>query len=480
MSSYRTRLPFLFVSFTFVLLTFVHPVFAYRHARSLPGSSNGAGTLASEPAATCIDSDIRPFLVALNGRIKNTSRCTTPVPPEITYPDFSGATLTSSDPPFTLNILPLIWQDNQLPDSKYTVFHLTLSTTQIAPTLTLKSFIIGKVLENPNYMTCDENGDALWGVTDPSNTSAPNSPFCTTSPVFNGQLNFEAQEPTPITQADGTTTRWDFTDFNASSQGATVDLVVDGFPNDFHSFDTAPHDNGLTAPFFTSANFLAVVEDSTGTVFRIGGLSLTPLPNQPHPAPANDILQHSENIPFPSFIETVDTSNALPALDNSLVLTSDQGDPKVLVVDPCDASLTLPSSLLRTVWYSYTPTSTGAIHLDTSRSRYDTLLAIFAGSATSPLAQEDEAPNSETLQATLDFTPTLDQVGKPLRILVGETPAFGCAVDNQGNSFASLLPLSNDASLSFSLVRTALPQRPLLPQAYRSAPSRLAHLVHPS
>jgi hypothetical protein len=159
-------------------------------------------------------------------------------------------TLTGSG--FTVTITPALWDLGfAAPNTKHTVFAVQFSG---ASGMTLQSLLIGSKLNNAGYVLCD--------TSEPS--AMPSSVFCVSDPfvLYSEGSPEAALEPAAISQADNTTTRWDFSNF---AVGGSLGLVVDGFPTVFSKIDAFPVSNALTAASFASSNFLAIVSPGAGS-----------------------------------------------------------------------------------------------------------------------------------------------------------------------------------------------------------------------
>jgi hypothetical protein len=452
-------------------------VFARFHIRSVPSSVNGF----ADPPFTCPDGNATPFAVALDNSVPIPAACDLsatlwfklPSGPGF-YPNrafsLTGSMPSNPNSTFTIAVIPALWTSSTSDTSSQTIFLLQFSATD--PNLALNSFVAGRLLPAAALVGCNDSVPLHAS----SNSSTPG--FCTPMPPTVPSLPAYADEnakalpiePAGITASDLTTTRWDLSNFKSGTTGApaVIALSAFGFPSEFIASGVgATNDNGLVVADFDPQhpNFLAVVANtSTGEVATSNGLTLKPAPATAPPAPSHDVQSNAKAISSPVFADIVSVTNSLPQPDAQLDLpvTNSQDDPTLPVVNPCDftQTQTLSVPLFRTVWYSYTPTSTGVIHLDTSGSRYDTYVAVYPTPPASIIGSDDDqsAPADDPLvQAKVDITPTTDMVGKPLLIEIGETPTLVCDFTNAVNGAPLLLPPSTDATLKFSLVQDGTP-----------------------
>jgi hypothetical protein len=399
-----------------ILFVFVFLGTVFAHAgrvRDLPSSANGTGACSNNnPACLCSNFDETPFLARLDGTQSPPSGCswTTPYPNRV-------VTLSHTNPNFTVTLTPVIWDNSEF--NKKTIFQVQFSGDA---GLQLHYVAIGNVLSNPTYVVCD-----------PNNPNDGAYPFCVT--VNSQQL--EALEPTAVTGADNTMTRWDFHQF--TSGNANLDIVVDGFPSEFQNIDGQPDSNGLTPQFFTPANFLAEVEDSTGRIVTAGGLTV-------HAAFAstNDTTGTAIAVALP-YHGMANTSGTHPQEDPVTGAEVDsQNDPP----PPSNCS-PYPSRVFRSVWYTFTGTG-GQVTVSTRGSRYDTLIYIFTGSPTNPttVACNDDGSEHDIGGVESDATfPTT--ASTTYYLMVSETPPDVLDITGGGTE---AVPLANDATLNLSIV----------------------------
>lgn len=390
-----------FLSFFILAVVWHFSVIASRTAKDLPSSQNGFDLT---PAGTCTDNFPTPFAAALDGTVDAVPGGACINFAANTYPNYT-LQLQPQDKSFTLTVTPVLWENQGGGGSRETILHLEFSSTNTK--LKLQSFVMasaGTVVNNPtnpnipfnpNYLVCDfdPNGtfftlkavkDNLPGDT-PTNLTACTQPTMSPIGATPGQSgNARAIQPTPIQFADGNTTRWDISGISGSNPlPATlpsVDIVVPGFPNDSALNVDAPlgtpPTNGLTKTFMANqSNFLVVALDTSTTpptTVVAGTLSI----------PATTRIQTNDSVLSPTvidpliaittgFSDQINTATATP-LENA------DGTPQTPLPNPPDP--TSCSTPFRTVWYSFTPLGTGTVTIDTAKSRYDTVLAMFKGS----------------------------------------------------------------------------------------------------
>jgi hypothetical protein len=116
--------------------------------------------------------------------------------------------------------------------------------------------------------------------------------------------------------------------------------------------------------------------------------------------PANDGIGSAANIGSLQFNDSVNVAQATPN-DPQFLDTSDP-------IFPAGCGETLGTRGWRTVWYTYTPTVSGVLRVDTLGSNYDTVLAIWTGSPGSLTASGCSDDASGTTQSLLDLWVTQD------------------------------------------------------------------------
>jgi len=425
------------------------PLYALRRP---DGSSSGNGT---GPSSTCPNSAATPFFAQLDGTQSPPPGCTPssdknkPNPPS-PYPNL---VVTLEGTGFTVTLTPALWErgdgqsggQNPVGESKRTIFLVQFSG---ASGMHLQSLVIGSRLNDASYVVC---------ATPPNNPLPP--PFCISDPSFllysETSDPEDALEPTPIDLADAKTTRWDFTQF---VPGASLVLVVDGFPKEFNKIDKYANSNTLTAAFFTSSNFLAVVTDASDNTLTAGGLTL-----KSAPAAKNDLFANAINIkavPFKSFVNTTATN------PTEILSGAGAGNQQNAQSDPIPQDPTTPNAgtacngtwsttanrVFRSVWYKFTPSTSNNYAASTADSRYDTGIYVFTGSPSSPtpVACNDDAPTSgEMVQSSyVNFAAT---AGTTYYIMVSEAPPAPPSGEDSTGTIDLAIPLAEDATLQFTL-----------------------------
>jgi len=481
---FRIAIPFSL--FTLTLMVGLHfAVLAHRPARDLASSERGGSD--NIPATNCSDNFPTPFAAVLNGQVTPTnadgSSCSNFN--SGAYPNYSF-TLTPSDRSFTLTVTPVLWGGG---NAQSTILHLEFAST--SPTLSLQSFVIGDLTisgqaatEGPSYVACDFGQavstvyllpvikDGSGGIFDACVQPTMEDPK---APA--GTLGFaSAIQPTPIQFADTNTTRWDIEGIagNAALPNPlpSVDLYVPGVPSDLLSalgISPPAASNNLTSSFMASqSHFLAVAFDSSkNLIVTAGGLSIpnvtATLTNDSISTPT--VVDAASALTASGFVDQVNASGATPQENSDGTFLNPPTNPTdpILSGTTCFAGKSADSRIFRTVWYSFTPTGDGTVTINTAKSRYDTLLAMYTGqpSALSPVACDDDVVDSSGtthVQAILGNIPVTHAT--PYLILVGESPAqTGLLndVDGKPNGPTVAAPLSKDATLFFSMVETPTP-----------------------
>ncbi|HEY6336997.1 MAG TPA: hypothetical protein VIW68_00745 [Candidatus Sulfotelmatobacter sp.] len=399
------------------------------------------------PASLCPDSVSTPFFAPLDGTQVPPTTCTPTSDPNKPNPPspFPNLSVTLSGSNFTVTVTPALWQiglgkGNSNAASKHTVLQVEFSGQ---PGMTLQSLVIGAELNGAAYVPCvpAEFGTGI--------------PYCVAlDNTLNDSLGTQwAIEPTATDLADTKTTRWDFSRFSSG----TLALVVNGYPSEFSKIDRYPNSNLLTAASFIEANFLAVVTDASNNVFTAGGLTLPKAP-----AATNDLFANAikiTKVPFKSFLDTSATGPTEILSGTGAGGQADpQGDPipqdpaQPNAGTPCGASWPSGSnSVFRSVWYTFTPSTSENYTIKTANSRYDTGVYVFTGSPSSPttVACNDDAPTSNTgIAMQSSFVNFGATAGITYYVMVSEAPP-PAGTDQNGNPIAS--PLANDATLDFNL-----------------------------
>jgi hypothetical protein len=458
-------------------------VFAHRVAKDLASSQSGS----SGTAGDCSDEFPTPFAAVLNGQVtpteSNGSACTNYTG---TYPDYS-LTLAASDKSFAVKVTPVLWGGG---NADSTILHIEFSSS--IPTLSLQSFVIGGLTfdgqtatTGPSYVACDFSqtstsaspslyflpviSDSQGGTFDACTQPTMEAPNATIGIVGSASVI----QPTPIQFTDKNTTRWDVDGLTGSTDPPTtlpsVDLFVPGVPSDlFSALNTSASKNNLTSGFMAGqSNFLAIAFDSsTNKTVTAGGLSIPNLTEEL----TNDsvstatVVDATMAISANGFVDQVNTVGATPQEGSDGSFLDSPTNP----ADPTLSGATCfgggaDSPIFRTVWYAFTPIADGTVTIDTAKSRYDTVLAVFTGSpgGLSLWACDDNVEDSNGithLQAMVGNVPVTH--GTPYLILIGESPTqIGYLNDSTGNATNQKVaaPLSNDAALFLSVVETPAP-----------------------
>jgi hypothetical protein len=119
-----------------------------------------------------------------------------------------------------------------------------------------------------------------------------------------------------------------------------------------------------------------------------------PAPPPPPPPPANDNFANAQVL-----------SGCSGSVNGSNVgATSEGGEPQHFPPDPASGAL---GGGHRSVWYRWQSPSTGTVTLTTAGSRFDTVLAVYTGSALGSLTlvnQADDTPTDKTSSLTFNAT----------------------------------------------------------------------------
>jgi Abnormal spindle-like microcephaly-assoc'd, ASPM-SPD-2-Hydin len=472
-------------------------VSALRGKHDIPSSDNGQNM----PVA-CADGEPTPFAAALTGLLQPKSTCQDY---HGVYPNYIQ-TLSAADGSFTLTVTPFIW-GNGNPSQRQTILHLEFASTN--PNISLASFVMAGLVPpssaassnpGPGYVACGQNSNGgLYSLTVTTNDTTA-KPATTVSGCTQASMTFtdgsgvlEAIEPTPIQFADTNTTRWDIDGLTGStvppSPLPAVDLIVGGYPNDLLTggvdVDGGPATpaNNLTQSFMTNANnFLAVaIENNNGTLIRHTAGSLS-IPNVTT-APTNDNISNAIIVSPASatqsggFTTQLNSSTATPGQDSAGNLTDAPTDPN----DPLLPSTCIPTgytdgAVFRTVWFSFSPTASGTGSISTANSRYDTVMALFTGTPgnlTLQACDDDFVDSSGATEPQAELAGVQFSAGTTYYVMVGESPTdTGIQNNSKGspNGVTVAAPLSNDATLFFSLAETVTST----PPTATLAPAKLA------
>jgi uncharacterized repeat protein (TIGR03803 family) len=317
----------------------------------------------------------------------------------------------------------------------YAVLDVVLTGTDAAG---IESLVIKGVLPNPSYASCgaDYEGDGAGCIVYPE----PDS-------------NSDVQEPTPISGADtgaSVNTRWDFGGVPPSDPpppavpfdqlqcepGGEYDICNFGTPLGEAVVVVANSvaQNKLST---SASNYLVTLIDGT----QLGGFTL---PKSPTKLAQNNTQATAKAITGTSFKDYTNTAQAYPEINPDGSMNYPQGF--ALAPVPPQSSPSFPSCYpadirtFRTLWYTYTAPGNGSVTINTTGSRYDTLVYVFPQANPATTTACDDDTETGALQAVTTFSVTQ---GVEYEIVVYETPPF------VGTGYA--YPLSVDGTLYFSL-----------------------------
>jgi hypothetical protein len=440
-----SRTPRLGLAFFLLLFAASLPAFGVRKPDT--GSSQNGATSSVPNCPTDVRAqDATPNFLILDG----TSSCGAPFTSRV-------VNLTDANKTFTVTITPALW-DNGFSTPGHTILNVQLTNLTTNQTLSLRSLVVGALLDGAGYVVCDGGGQ----------NNNPNSiPFCTPA----GLDGNEVLQPTPIEAADLTTTRWDFAQITAPPGGvsATLSLLVSGMPAEFvgsygnpdgcTSFECATPNNLVLAPNASPTPFLAIVSNGTTLIPSVSTLQLKAAP----PA-GNDLIANARQIPSGTFSDFIDTSATNPqeilSGTGAGAETVSQGDPiprdstqGTFGATSCTATWEKRDRpfVFRSVWYTFALSDTSTVTISTDGSRYDTGLYVFpVGFPTTPTACTDDGfpitlggQSLNIVSADLTFTATAGSY----YIMVSEAPP-DLGFDQNFNPVAG--PLANDATLNFN------------------------------
>jgi uncharacterized repeat protein (TIGR03803 family) len=320
----------------------------------------------------------------------------------------------------------------------YAVLDLVLTGTEPAG---IASLVVKGVLPNPSYVSCggaDDEGDGIGCIVYPE----PDS-------------NSDVQEPTPISRADtgaGVNTRWDFggvPPLDPPPPAVPFDQLQcePGFYANPYPCTGSPLGEAVLVvansvaqnKLSTSAsNYLVTLIDGT----QLGGFTL---PKSPTKLAQNNTQATAKAITGTSFKDYTNTAQAYPEInpDGSM----NYPPSFALAPAPPPSSPSFPSCYaanetrtFRTLWYTYTAPGDGSVTINTTGSRYDTLVYVFPQANPATTTACDDDTETGALQAVTTFSVTQ---GAEYEIVVYETPPF------VGTGYA--YPLSVDGTLYFSL-----------------------------
>ena len=426
----------------------------------VPNSKNGENV--GVPAEICPSSTATPFFAQLDGSVgpvKGTAlgECD-PSDPNKPNPPFSPAvfpdlSVTLPGAGFTVTVTPALWEEG-IGNTSNAAFKNTVFLVQFSGEagMTLQSLLIGLKLNGATYVPCGSDG--------------PGIAFCTANVMayeetLPGFFDTVALEPTGIDQADATSTRWDFNQFNPGD--SPMALVVEGFPSEFSKIDKYPNSNALKAASFVAANFLAIVSQGPGTQpLFAGGLFDGGKTLKTAPAATNDLFLNAtiiKKLPFKSFVDTSATNPTEQLTGTgagSEVTPQNDPIPQDAALPNAGSSCSVPwtanASVFRSVWYSFTPTVSENYAISTAGSRYDTGVYVFTGTPSSPttVACNDDAPVNTEVGIESSYVNFGAVAGTTYYIMVSEVPPpVGTVSFTDSTPVAA--PLATDATLDFSV-----------------------------
>jgi hypothetical protein len=221
----------------------------------------------------------------------------------------------------------------------------------------------------------------------------------------NDAATLEAGEPATVAGATASASVW-----YRWTAGANGQLRIDTLTSDFDTLlavytgsavgslsEVASNDNGKDG--FTSLVALAV---TNGTTYQIrvdsslgssGTINLHLRELVTGPPPAND-----------AFATPVVLSgqNASRAGDTNVNATLEAGEPTTVASAPAGTS----------VWYQWTPAASGTVTIDTTTSNFDTLLAVYTGSAVGTLSTLSSSDDEVGLTSSVTLFVTAATVYK--------------------------------------------------------------------
>ena len=337
------------------------------------------------------------------------------------------------------------------------VLDVTLTGTDSAG---IESLVVKGTLSNPGYVSC-QNFQGGIGIA------------CIYSPEPDS--NGDVQEPTPIAGADHgstTNTRWDFGGLPPlSPPPPAVPFDQLSCANDENDAICAHQPFPLGEAILTVAN--SVAQNKLGTssssylVTLTDGTTLGTLavPKSPakQVAKTNNTQSTATVISKTTYKDYTDASQAYPQINSDGTEQYPQGFTPLPLTNPPPCNPNGDNRTFRTAWYTYTAPSNGSITISTADSRYDTLIYVFTGSASSPTViscDDDPFPGGGLLQATTSFNVTK---GTNYQIMVGETPTY---LEN-----GAAYPLSVDSILYFSFKFSTSPVKIASATSLTSSPN---------
>lgn len=361
--------------------------------------------------------------------------------------DHEGNTVTVTITVYNWGSYPCSTKCSPTPRFYESVIDVTLTGTD---TVGIQSVVIKSALPNPAYVSCGGSNTEDGGIA------------CVNAPAPDGE---NVQEPTPISAADqqaSVNTRWDFGGVPPSSP------PLPAIP--FDQLQCLGHDAGgdticdstplgeailtISKPNLSTSSSDYSVTLTDGTV--LGSFVVPAPPTKIAPNNTQATATVISKLPFKDY---TDTSQAYPGINADGSMNYPSGFVQAPIPNPPSSfpscyptngvTGTTDPRTFRTVWYTYTPSSTGYLSINTGGSRYDTLIAVFAGSPSSAttVACNDDTPTG-FLQAGVTFHATqLTQYW----IVVYQTPTI--QTTNPGSLTG--YPLSADGSLHLSVTFSA-------------------------
>jgi hypothetical protein len=401
------------------LLAFSLPLFGVRKADT--GSSENGSTT---PVPNCPDPNATPNFAILDGS-SSCSGLAVPLNNQV-------ITLTDTANTFRVTITPAIW-DNGF-SSGNTIMNVNFTNLSSSKPLSLVSLVVGTVLNDSNYVLCQA------GELENVNGTA----YCNQGQLTLANGSTEVLQPTPITAANLTNTRWDFDGITAAL-GATstmVSLVGNCIPAtfvpDYQGDFSSVCDNNLSTPI----SFLAQATDGT-TVYSAGTLQIPAAP-----AAANDTSSTATAIASNEFTDFIDTTATEP---QEILTGSGAGGETVNQGDPSPTCALYQGRVFRSVWYTFTPPINSTVRVSTDGSSYDTIVSVYTGAPPNltQIACNDDG-NSQIQSSDLTFTSSAT-AGTLYYIMVSEAPPDVGTILQNNVTVPAAVPLSNNATLNFSL-----------------------------
>ncbi|HXY23731.1 MAG TPA: IPT/TIG domain-containing protein [Candidatus Acidoferrum sp.] len=213
----------------------------------------------------------------------------------------------------------------------------------------------------------------------------------------------------------------------------------------------SPAESFITFNVTSGTTYYLMVTDASGGA---GGTLTFSLDFAAPPTPTNDPFSGATNI----------TSTPYATTENTILATANTGGP----LDPvpsCAPAGAASGGAANSVWFSYTPTSSGTITADTLTSPYDTILTVVTGSpgAFTQIACNDNATVGGTLvfQSQVSFLATSGmQYFFMVSSVLGDGGTtnfhltFTAAASNPAPTLTSISPTSTTAGTGVTLTLT--------------------------